>query len=145
MVTDNLMDEFSEVLQFGERLTRTLPRSFKSPNKQFFRVKYGASAVPTLDRKMLGTPTSPVKPPEMDNLRPPKEKLELPLRMKCFLGAIREDAPEPQMPSTLSKPTSIHPRYNSRTGTFINGKSALPYLQQGCYSKKRIHSGHVAQ
>jgi hypothetical protein len=118
-------DEGGDPLQFGERLTRTLPRSFKPQNAQFLRVKHRTTSVPTLDRAMFGQPTSPLKPPEMDHLRPPKAKLKVPLRMNLLPGEIRKNAPEPMNLSTLSKSTTTHPRYNSRTGTYISGTFAL--------------------
>ncbi|KAF3043352.1 hypothetical protein E8E11_007845 [Didymella keratinophila] len=109
----------ADPLHFGERLMRTLPQSFKPQNAQFFRVKYTATSVPTLDRKMLGEPTSPLKPPEMDHLRPPKAKLKIPLRMKFLSGEIQKNAPEPMSPSMHTESATTHPRYNSRTGTYI--------------------------
>ena len=120
-----------ESLQFGARLTRTLPRSFKLHNAQFFRVRNTESSVPTLDREMFGEPTSPLKPPETDDLRPPKAKLKIPLRMKLLRGEmkdnrpVQEKAPEPMNPTALIKSTTTQPRYNSRTGTYIRGRSTL--------------------
>lgn len=119
-------DNNPELLQRGARLMQTLPRSFKPQDAPFFRVKYRATSVPTLDREMLGEPTSPLKPPETDQLRPPKAKPKLLFRMKHFPGEIRKNAPEPKAPSTLCKSIIPRPRYNSRTGTYISGRFAPP-------------------
>jgi len=118
-------DDDADAFQFGARLMRTLPRSFKPQNAQFFKVRYTATSVPTLDIKMLGEPTSPLKPPEMDHLRPPKAKLKIPLRMKLLSGDIQRNAPESMTPFMLSKSATTHPPYNSRTGTYINGRFDL--------------------
>lgn len=123
-------DNSSSELQFGERLTRTLPRSFKLNNTPLLRVKeFDPHPVPTLDKKMQGEPTSPVKPPETNYLRPPKPKRKLPLRMWKLPHKVEEYTPEPLVPFKLSKSASVRiSRYKFRTGLDVDGEFALVVL-----------------
>jgi hypothetical protein len=120
-LTNNLHDDGSDKVQSGERLTRTLPRSFKQRKGPLLRVKYLAA----FNQDMVGEPTSPVKPPETDYLGPPKPKRKMPLRMEGYPEVVHEYTPEPLPPFKLSNSVNARVRYNSRTGTVLNGKLVL--------------------
>ncbi|KAF1927045.1 uncharacterized protein M421DRAFT_189586 [Didymella exigua CBS 183.55] len=123
---DDSADEYDlgDEAQFGERLTRTLPRPFRPQNTPLLRVmRFDPHPVPTLDKKMTGEPTSPVKPPETDYLRPPKQKRKLPLRMLNYPHTIEEYTPESLSPFKPWNLTTARVRHKSQTGIGVSERT----------------------